>query len=1154
MKKAEAINTFTTGLVMDINPLVAPNDGLCNALNATLVTMNGNENVLQNDMGNGRVETAYLPEGYVPLGTTELGGIIYIVSYNPLNKKCQIGSFPSPERNISSDEITEAKQSLANEDFKYQDDTGALVYYLKKELNSELTFNPGDKFIVYGDTIQDNFDNLYNEESYTSSKLSAAKKYTLKLDIGTITDTGKLVKFDNLKEYNISNKGKYHIFQYTGDTTQKPDLDEYRSLVEQPYNIFNSKISGTLVLIAELVQFNDFEISLHHKFDTTGEHKKYTPSVTFNFTGDYPFIPSGVQCKITLIKGSTEVTNNSFDYIISDTDILSQIDKDNKAYQFDLDSILKDNILSEIDNIASSGYFDKGQRDENYILRYEFTPCMNWGPVSYLSVSGQIDLDKLGTGYIDISQWRYYNEDTKCNLTWGLEIYEEENHYVDNVEMELIRFTSASTTESTTYSINKKASYFGVFYDILPLNEDYYRLDNQLKSNNLYLVKIKVTYASKDDSEVKEFYRWIYTNKVFNKYYTLQEDFKDLSLDFTPNFKVNYSSKSSDATTTTYGILNPVTTGMSDALKSEALESRTSLSAIQHKKDFSVSGQLNVGLESDYNSFYLEVTQDSFNITLDSNSFDCTSSSTIKYTDREDPDMNDFLSSTNKIVNQGELDQYSIPTVSGKDNSTEILQIPTNVVEKGTFNILSFADDTYNFTVNYSALQMAKAYCTKMNSTLNYKGRFIPLAYNRDTFALYNLEWDTLESAWLPSTIGMFGFSEPGGRDGKLWIGSWTAQSEDRAEYNHGDNINLDWTKDTDILSAEQQYGWNNTAIFTIHKWANSGDDRLVYYNGGDEYSTPTEQRNNDKNRIELFLKSNLGDQFFYPIDFSVASVGDSNVNIMRTKSPYVKLYNDFAQFLNNIYRYDSSEATQDCIIPQYIYWMDDCTYTLVTSLDTKSTDSLSNCDIYLMLDNGKIALKSMINTLIQLKVLEQKEYPTLTKNIEYTIDSINGTFKFNITNTDNRSGIEMRNEMLDKMNTTLGSAVMDFDGVSIVGDASINADNKTLYYRNNITKLSIVKASKFIPRAISYTVTSSSAGYDVTPSPRTAYLDSNSTFSQDLNRWFTLNDDGLLVLNNPKNSDFSFKRDGHGKTDRGNASGYIKVRMLSQYSYYYYR
>jgi len=38
-------------------------------------------------MGNGRVETAFLPEGYIPVGTCEFGDIIYIVSYNPLINK-----------------------------------------------------------------------------------------------------------------------------------------------------------------------------------------------------------------------------------------------------------------------------------------------------------------------------------------------------------------------------------------------------------------------------------------------------------------------------------------------------------------------------------------------------------------------------------------------------------------------------------------------------------------------------------------------------------------------------------------------------------------------------------------------------------------------------------------------------------------------------------------------------------------------------------------------------------------------------------------------------------------------------------------------------------------------------------------------------------
>lgn len=100
-----AKNTFGDGLLMDFAPDNTQATCLTNALNATLVTMNGNELSLQNDMGNGRVETAFLPEGYVPVGTCEFGDIIYIVSYNPLTNKSQIGCFPSPERNIDSDEL-----------------------------------------------------------------------------------------------------------------------------------------------------------------------------------------------------------------------------------------------------------------------------------------------------------------------------------------------------------------------------------------------------------------------------------------------------------------------------------------------------------------------------------------------------------------------------------------------------------------------------------------------------------------------------------------------------------------------------------------------------------------------------------------------------------------------------------------------------------------------------------------------------------------------------------------------------------------------------------------------------------------------------------------------------------------------------------------
>ena len=82
-----ANNVWWEGLIMDFAPDNTSANCLTSALNATLITYNGNEMSLQNVMGNARVETAFLPEGYIPVGTCEFGDIIYIASYNPLTNK-----------------------------------------------------------------------------------------------------------------------------------------------------------------------------------------------------------------------------------------------------------------------------------------------------------------------------------------------------------------------------------------------------------------------------------------------------------------------------------------------------------------------------------------------------------------------------------------------------------------------------------------------------------------------------------------------------------------------------------------------------------------------------------------------------------------------------------------------------------------------------------------------------------------------------------------------------------------------------------------------------------------------------------------------------------------------------------------------------------
>ena len=94
---------------MDYHPLTTPNTVITDALNATFLTQNGNELMLQNDMGNTTIQDATtgnimgLSPGFVPVGMKEHGGILYIASYNPSTKEGELGTIPSPLFNYTYD-------------------------------------------------------------------------------------------------------------------------------------------------------------------------------------------------------------------------------------------------------------------------------------------------------------------------------------------------------------------------------------------------------------------------------------------------------------------------------------------------------------------------------------------------------------------------------------------------------------------------------------------------------------------------------------------------------------------------------------------------------------------------------------------------------------------------------------------------------------------------------------------------------------------------------------------------------------------------------------------------------------------------------------------------------------------------------------------
>lgn len=94
-------NAFQEGLRMDLHPLSTNQKQLTDALNATLVTFNGNEMMLQNDMGNTLIQDSAtgnimgLSPGFIPVGLKEHGGIMYIASVNKEGEG-EIGTIPSP--------------------------------------------------------------------------------------------------------------------------------------------------------------------------------------------------------------------------------------------------------------------------------------------------------------------------------------------------------------------------------------------------------------------------------------------------------------------------------------------------------------------------------------------------------------------------------------------------------------------------------------------------------------------------------------------------------------------------------------------------------------------------------------------------------------------------------------------------------------------------------------------------------------------------------------------------------------------------------------------------------------------------------------------------------------------------------------------------
>lgn len=208
MGKKATVNGFTEGLSMDLNALTDTKETLIDALNATLVTGNGNEMILQNDDGN--VKIAYkdkkdtvqyvsLKEGYLPIGIKEYGGIIYIASVNPdpKNYMCELGTYPSPDYDDDIEhKITYQYRPLHN--YKHNNKSDFATKWFNFSLQHPVTI---DVQKSYDNSVNLILNDGYNIPRLINSGFAVTSQSTYEIPIRTNSSTQQYVNEND--EQNI---------------------------------------------------------------------------------------------------------------------------------------------------------------------------------------------------------------------------------------------------------------------------------------------------------------------------------------------------------------------------------------------------------------------------------------------------------------------------------------------------------------------------------------------------------------------------------------------------------------------------------------------------------------------------------------------------------------------------------------------------------------------------------------------------------------------------------------------------------------------------------------------------------------------------------------------------------------------------------------
>lgn len=489
--KKEAINTFGDGLIMDLHPLTTPNSVLTNCLNGTIITYNGNEFVLQNDIGNGKVGTAYLDKGYVPVGIKEHGGIIYVASHNPITGKSQIGSFPSPQQLFNAEDLNIKALELSFGAFigQIEAPTGSpaipsikLEHYKTPIFQDSTTgkdkiFHPGDNFVI-------------TTRSITSNVLQGIKDGFIQLRLGVVNKDGTLEYLDNnsLRQYSytinnsLTNTVALWIYPLPTNVKIEDILRTYDAV-----QVFTGKSSGALVVSVELQTFDTFNLYREYSEVLVGGRKEFQ----VEFLG--------------------ETTSKILDF-------------NKKIGKTTLVHMGTDTYKEVAESIQIHGVEGK--------TTYTILPACTYGALPRMKKSGIIDFDSIRANKQEFTEWRFFITETYLKIGWGYDYYNmDKKNSITRMEFDFISLNKSYYADAImkagasnksilvngqatkfvdyTYSITKE--YFnGNFEDIIPFS------NGTIQKDWVYIVRILRYIGLK--AEVVG-YKTIYTAGYFNQFY-----------------------------------------------------------------------------------------------------------------------------------------------------------------------------------------------------------------------------------------------------------------------------------------------------------------------------------------------------------------------------------------------------------------------------------------------------------------------------------------------------------------------------------------------------------------------------------------------------------------------------------------------------------